>query len=82
MTPMKWVFSFLKKYRVKLIIAFVLVTISTIMFIVNPYVSGLIVDRVIEGGEHSLLPKLIAIMFTVACYNKILVSTTKIVLVN
>ncbi len=62
MTPMKWVFSFLKKYRGKLIIAFILVTIATIMYIVNPYVSGLIVDRVIEGGEHDLLLKLIMIL--------------------
>ena len=59
MTPMTWFFSFIKKYKSRLILAFLLVTIATAMYIVNPYVSGLVVDKVIEGGEHELLWKLI-----------------------
>lgn len=62
MTPMSWFFSFLKKYKSKLILAFLLVTIATAMYVVNPYVSGLVIDRVIEGGEHELLWKLIILI--------------------
>lgn len=62
MTPMKWFFSFLKKYRAKMILALILVTISTAMFIINPYISGLIVDRVIDKREYYLLTPLIAIL--------------------
>lgn len=62
MTPMKWFFSFLKKYRARLIFALFLVTIATVMYIVNPYISGMIVDRVIEGKEYHLLTKLVLIL--------------------
>lgn len=62
MTPMKWFFSFLKKYRTKLILALLLVTITTAMYIVNPYVSGIIVDRVIDQKEYNLLTPLIMIL--------------------
>lgn len=62
MTPMKWVFSFLKKYRFKLLLALILVTIATAMYMVNPYVSGQIVDRVIEDGEYDRLTLLVIIL--------------------
>jgi len=50
MTAMQWFFSFLNKYRAKLIFAMVLVTISCVIAIVNPQISGIIVDDIIEGG--------------------------------
>lgn len=62
MTPMKWFFSFLKKYRTRLIIALTLVTITSSLTIINPYISGIIVDDVIKGGNTSLLPKLVIIL--------------------
>lgn len=62
MTPMKWFFSFLKKYRTRLVIALTLVTIASSLTIINPYISGIIVDDVIKGGNTSLLPKLVIIL--------------------
>lgn len=62
MTAMQWFFSFLKKYRIRLITALFLVTIVSGLATVNPYVSGLIVDNVIKGGERKLLPLLVAIV--------------------
>lgn len=62
MTPMKWFFSFLKKYRTRLIIALLLVTIASSLTIINPYISGIIVDDVIKGGNTKLLPKLVIIL--------------------
>lgn len=65
MTPMKWFFSFLKKYRAKLILALFLVTIASALAIVNPYISGIIVDDVIKGGNRQLLWKLIILLISV-----------------
>ncbi|WP_330587702.1 hypothetical protein [Anaerocolumna sedimenticola] len=53
MTAIQWFFSFLKKYRLNLIIALVLVTISSGLTIINPYISGIIVDDVIKGDIRS-----------------------------
>lgn len=65
MTPMKWFWGFLKKYRFLLLLGLVMTTIISVLAIVNPYVSGLIVDEVIQGGRMELLPKLIAVLLLV-----------------
>ena len=44
MTPMKWFWGFLRKYRFKLLLGLIMTTVISILAIVNPYVSGLIVD--------------------------------------
>lgn len=62
MTAMEWFFSYLKKYRKQLIFAMFLVTITCVFAIVNPQVSGIIVDDVIRGGNREILPKLIVIL--------------------
>ena len=62
MTPMKWFFSFLKKYRGLMILGLFLTTIISALSIVNPYISGIIVDNVIQAGNYSLLPKLLALL--------------------
>ena len=65
MTANKWFFSFLKKYRWMMGAALCLTTLIAALAIVNPYISGLIVDDVIIGGKHALLPKLIAALLMV-----------------
>ncbi len=62
MTAMQWFFSFLKKYRKNLIIALILLTFTSILTIINPYVSGIIVDDVIKGGNKELLLKLVLLL--------------------
>lgn len=62
MTAMQWVFSFMKKYRNRLIFAMILVTITCVMAIVNPQISGILVDDVIEGGNREILPWLAVIL--------------------
>ncbi len=62
MTAMQWVFSFLKKYRKRLIFALFLATVTAVSAIVNPQISGTIVDDVIVGGNREILPTLIVIM--------------------
>ena len=65
MTPLKWFLGFLKKYRLLLALGLILTTIISILAIVNPYISGLIVDDVISEGELDLLPKLILALLLV-----------------
>ena len=55
MTPMKWFFSFLKKYRGLMIVGILLTTAVSVLSVVNPYISGQIVDQVISGGKYDRL---------------------------
>lgn len=72
MTPLKWFSRFLKKYRLAIVIGLVLMTVIVACAIVNPYISGMIVDDVIQGGAYDLLPKLIGIMLAVTAVRAIL----------
>ncbi len=65
MTPMKWFYSFLKKYRNLLILGFFLTTIIAALSILNPMISGIIVDDVIKAGNYDLLPTLIIVLLGV-----------------
>ena len=62
MTALRWFNSFLKEYRLRIIFGLLLVTITSISEIVNPKISGIIVDDVISEGKYSLLPKLLIIL--------------------
>ena len=53
-------------------IGLVLMTVIVACAIVNPYISGMIVDDVIQGGAYDLLPKLIGIMLAVTAVRAIL----------
>lgn len=72
MTAMQWFFSFLKKYRLQLIVALILVTIVSALAVVNPYLSGIIVDDVINGGSYTLLPKLVFILILTTVLRSVL----------
>lgn len=72
MTPMKWFWGFLRKYRFKLLLGLLMTTVISILAIVNPYVSGLIVDDVILGGRLDLLTKLVVILLLVTAVRGVL----------
>lgn len=59
MTPMKWFYSFLKKYRLHMLTGLMMATVIAVLSIANPYISGLIVDEVIDGADAALLLPLI-----------------------
>lgn len=65
MKAMKWFYSFLKKYRNLMILGLILTTVISALSIVNPYISGIIVDDVVQKGNYSLLPKLLACLLGV-----------------
>lgn len=62
---MKWFWGFLRKYRFKLLGGLILTTFISVLAIVNPYVSGIIVDDVIQGGQYDLLWRLVLILLLV-----------------
>lgn len=72
MTPLKWFCSFLKKYRGLMYLGIVLTTAIAALSIVNPYISGIIVDDVVTAGNYTLLPKLILCLLLVTLLTSIL----------
>ena len=47
MTPVKWVYSFLRKYKWRMVLGLIMTTGIALCTIVSPYISGVIVDDVI-----------------------------------
>lgn len=62
MKEFKWVWQFLKDYKYKYIAALILSFTVVLLAMVNPYVQGAIVDKVIKGGNTSILVNLLLIM--------------------
>jgi ATP-binding cassette subfamily B protein len=65
MTPMTWFLSFLKKYRKHMALGLLMTTVIAALSVVNPYISGVIVDDVIRNGNHHLLGGLIVCLLGV-----------------
>lgn len=72
MAPLKWFGSFLKKYSGLMFLGIILTTAIAALSIVNPYLSGIIVDDVVQAGNYALLPKLIACLLLVTLFTSIL----------
>ena len=72
MTPMKWFYSFIKPYRPRIFLGLVLVTFLAALAIINPVVSGHVVDDVISGGQYEKLPMLVGILLLVTAARSVL----------
>ncbi len=72
MTPLKWFHSFLKRYRGLMILGLFLTTVIAALSIVTPYLSGIIVDDVIQAGNYDLLPRLILCLLGVTLLTSLL----------
>ena len=60
----KWIWSYIRKYSFWMIMGITLTIFVSALNMINPSVTGMIVDKVITGGNHSLLPKFIIIMIS------------------
>ncbi len=58
----RWIWKYVRKYRFSMAGGLVLVIAVAALAMVNPSIAGIVVDRVIRGGERALLPALILIM--------------------
>ena len=65
MEAMKWFYSYFKKYQWRTLFGLVLVTVTSVLAIVNPKITGFIVDDIIGDGSNirtDLLPKFLLLM--------------------
>ena len=58
----KWIWDELKGYRLRMALGLMMVLFATALVMVNPYISGQIVDKVIIGQKHELLIRFLALM--------------------
>lgn len=68
----RWFLSFFKKYRVRMIVGLILVFITSLLVLINPQISGMIVDEVIEGQHYEKLGILLLIMIGVTLVRSLL----------
>ena len=68
----RWFLSFLKKYRVRMIVGLILVFITSLLVLINPQISGMFVDEVIEGQHYEKLGILLLIMIGVTLVRSLL----------
>lgn len=68
----RWFLSFLKKYHVRMIVGLILVFITSLLVLINPQISGMIVDEVIEGQHYEKLGILLLIMIGVTLVRSLL----------
>ena len=60
-----WIWTYVKKYRFLMIIGLTLSSLVAALNMINPLITGNIVDKVIKGGQHSiLLPMILVMIFT------------------
>lgn len=60
----KWIWSYIRRYRFLMFLGLSLSVLVAASNMINPLVSGTIVDKVIQGGQSNLLIKLILIMIS------------------
>jgi len=61
-TAFSWIWSYVRRYRFLMITGLSLSVMVAALNMINPLVTGNIVDKVIQGGKHELLLKFILIM--------------------
>lgn len=71
MTPFKWFNKFLKKYWLRMIVGLLIITVVSVMAVINPKVSGFLVDNVIVGGKYEYLGKCLAVLVGVCLFREI-----------
>ena len=71
-TPFSWIWSYVRRYRILMFTGLSLSVMVAALNMINPLVTGNIVDRVIVGGKHELLFKLILVMICTTVVKAIL----------
>ncbi|MBR6296821.1 MAG: ABC transporter ATP-binding protein [Treponema sp.] len=70
MTAFKWFFSFLKKHGGKMCVGLFIIAVVSAMAVINPKVSGFIVDQVIVAGKYEYLWKCVAVLLGVCLFRE------------
>lgn len=62
MGSIKWIFSYINKYKFKFYLALAAVLLSSLIAMINPYLSGKLVDEVIMKNKGNILIPILGIM--------------------
>lgn len=71
MTAFKWFNQFLKKYWLRMIVGLLIITVVSVMAVINPKVSGFLVDNVIVAGKYEYLGKCLAVLVGVCLFREV-----------
>lgn len=78
-TAFYWIWTYVRRYRFLMLIGLSLSVIVAALNMINPLITGNIVDKVIQGGQHSILLKLILIMICTTVGKSILRYTYQVI---
>lgn len=70
MSSISWFNSFLKKHRAKMIVGLVIITVVSTMSVINPKISGFVVDHVIMGKEYEYLWPCMGLLIFVSVFRE------------
>lgn len=79
MESLKWIMGYLKYHIPKYSIALILVLITSLLSMINPFLAGDIVDRVLNGNEKNILIPILIIMLVLVVIKGILTYTYQII---
>ena len=65
MEALKWIGTYLKKYKYLYAFSLLLVILTSLTAMVNPFLSGRIIDQVVEGGSKDILLLTLGLMMLV-----------------
>lgn len=80
MDNIKWVANYLKKHKFKYCFALVLVLLTAGINMINPFISGKIIDEVLGNNKKSLLLPAISVMLIVVIIKGIITYTYQFIL--
>ena len=72
MNHYQWIWQYAKKYSGKAIIALIFVLLNAVSIVINPLLTGEIVDKVIDGGQAQLLIGLLAMMIGITVFRTVI----------
>ncbi len=68
MNNFQWIWQYARKYKFQIILALIFLLANSLMIIVNPVVTGMLVDQVIQQGQVDLLLPLLGLMVGITVF--------------
>jgi len=72
MQALKWGLPYIARYKGRYILGQIINLINILLWLINPYIAGLIVHDVIQQGYHNLLPRYLGIMVGITFFRSIM----------
>ena len=78
METFKWIWGYPKEYKLRYSLCLILVLVAALMSMINPMLGGIIVDRVLIGGDVSILIPILLITLATTLIKNIIAYTYQI----